>query len=70
MNNIWQKQKIWTGYDSHSKITCRLIPSPISSRDLNREPRCFSSETREPGIRVQELKWNTKNQIACSNIKV
>ena len=26
------------------------IPNPILRRDLNRESRCFGSETREPGI--------------------
>ena len=36
--------------DSESPFSLKSVPSPIPRRDLDRESRCFGSETREPGI--------------------
>ena len=36
--------------DSETPFSLKSVPSPIPRRDLDRESRCFGSETREPGI--------------------
>ena len=40
--------------DSETPFSLKSVPSPIPRRDLDRESRCFGSETREPGISA----WN------------
>ena len=36
--------------DSETPFSLKSVQSPIPRRDLDRESRCFGSETREPGI--------------------